>query len=143
MPKPVLSDSLFNADDVATAVLAEANLQIANNAFAVSDISSDFTLQTGWTASSEHFLYTNGFVFWSGYYYHSGGTPSHNEVFIINGNSNYRPNSRWEFPAIGYEGDTSASVRLESNGDIKINLPGNVGGSTYYIVVNGFWHTSY
>ena len=46
MPKPVLSDSLFNADDVATAILDEANLQVTNQNLGVTDITSSFVINS-------------------------------------------------------------------------------------------------
>ena len=51
MPKPVLSDSLFNADDVATAILSEANLQVANSDLGVTDITSSFVRDSNWVSS--------------------------------------------------------------------------------------------
>lgn len=76
MPRPVLSETTFNSDNVATSILQQANLQIANSNLGVSDISSHFTVQSGWAAYNEHFLFFNGFVWWSGYYIHAGSTPT-------------------------------------------------------------------
>lgn len=143
MPKPVLSDSLFNADDVATAVLAEANLQIANSNLGVTDISSHFTLQSGWTVDAEHFLFFNGFVWWSGYYRHSGGTPNNPETFITIDNSDYRPQTEWRLPAIGNQADTGSRIVINSNGDIEINGPSNVGSSTFHLVTSYFWNVNF
>lgn len=142
MPKPVLSDSLFNADDVATAVLAEANLQVANSNLGVSDISSHFTLQSGWQTNAENFLFFNGFVFWCGYYYHGGGTPSDPETFITIDTSDYIPASTYVFPTSSYQGDTGSRVLVNTAGDISIQNPTNLSNSTYYIAVNGFWNVN-
>lgn len=142
MPKPVLSDSLFNADDVATAVLSEANLQIANSNLGVTDISSHFTLQSGWNAPNEHFLFFNGFVFWSGYYYHSG-TPTDGEVFLTIDNADYRPGTQWRMPSVGNEADTGSQIRINTNGDILIYNPVNTGHTNFHIVTSYFWNVNF
>ena len=143
MPKPVLSDSLFNADDVATAVLSEANLQVANSSLGVTDISSHFTVQSGFTAQTEHFLFFNGFVFWSGYYIHTGGAPSNPETLITIDNSVYRPQSEWRLPSVGYQADTVSRVVINTNGDIVIWDPIDAGISTFYLVINGYWNVNF
>ena len=143
MPKPVLSDSLFNADDVATAVLSEANLQIANSNLGVTDISSHFTLQSGWTVTAPHFLFFNGFVWWSGFYRHSTGTPSSGSTIITIDNSDYRPQTQWRLPAIGYQADSGSRVEINSNGNIEIHDPLNAGSGTFYIVTSYFWNVNF
>jgi hypothetical protein len=139
MPKPVLSDSLFNADDVATAVLSEANLQIANSNLGVTDISSSFTLNTStWGHNSEHMYLFNGFVFLSSYLT-SSSTPSSNTVIYSISNSDYRPIERYRFPATGYQADSGSSVEIRTDGDIVIKDPTNTGDTTYFVVINGWY----
>ena len=89
MPKPVLSDSLFNADDVATAILSEANLQVTNQDLGVTDISSAFVLSTNWNTWQGHRAYKfNGFVFiWMGTY--KGSSASNGEVWMTINNSDF------------------------------------------------------
>jgi len=143
MPKPVLSDSLFNADDVATAVLAEANLQVANSNLGVTDIGSHFTVGAGWAGQYQKFLYFNGFVFWAGYYFHSGGAPSGGETFLTIDNADYRPSVLWRLPAHGYQGDSGSRIEVNTNGDIKIMDPYNVGSATFYLTVSHFWNVNF
>ena len=143
MPKPVLSDSLFNADDVATAVLAEANLQIANSNLGVSDISSSVTLQSGWTVSHLKFLYFNGFVFWGGFFTHGGGTPANNEAIATIDDANYRPTEIWRCQAIGFQTDSGSNVRILTNGRIEIEDPVNTGHTNFYVQINNFYHINY
>lgn len=143
MPKPVLSDSLFNADDVATAVLAEANLQIANSDLGVSDISSSFTYTSGFTVNQDHAMYFNGFIFYSAYIIHYNGSPSNGAKIADITNANYRPSASYNFPAIGFQGDVGSSVEVTSSGEIKIHNPTNVSSSNYYITLNGFWNANY
>lgn len=143
MPRPVLSETTFNSDNIATSILQQANLQIANSNLGVTDISSHFTLQSGWTKNFEHILFFNGFVFWSGYYQHTGGTPSHGETFLTIDNSDYRPNSEFILPTSGHEEDTAARVHILTNGNITIQQPVNLGSTTYYVPVNGYWNVNF
>ena len=143
MPKPVLSDSLFNADDVATAVLAEANLQVANNNLGVTDISSHFTLQSGWEAFNEHILFFNGFVWWSAWYRHTGGSPAQGEVFLTIDNADYRPQTDWRLPAIGAELDSASRINVATNGNISVEILTNSGSSTYHISTSYFWNVNF
>lgn len=143
MPKPVLSDSLFNADDVATAVLAEANLQITNDNLGVSVISSIHSLEPGWSVSSFRLIYFNGFVYWSGLYSHAGGIPNNGEVFAVINDADYRPTDDYVFPSTGYQADSNYRIRVATNGNIIVDDPVNQGQANYYIVVNGFWHIDY
>lgn len=141
MPKPVLSDSLFNADDVATAVLAQANLQITNQSLGVTDISNIFVNQSGWSDHSHatrayHF---NGFVFLNINLQHPGGTPSQGETCISITDSNYHPGVAFTFATISYEGDYANNINITTSGEIKVSWPGNLGSSNYYIVCNGFY----
>ena len=75
MPKPVLSDSLFNADDVATALVNNYNLAVSNQDFAVTEISSNFSLETGWDSLYVKAFAFNGFVFINLECRHVGASP--------------------------------------------------------------------
>lgn len=144
MPKPVLSDSLFNADDVATAVLAEANLQVANSSLGVTDISNVFDLNSSvWThdPNSKHGFYFNGFVFFTAYFYASN-VPASNTVIYSISNSDYRPHAVYNLPGTGWQGDSASRVEVRTNGDIVIKDPYEAVGNGYYITVNGWWRTT-
>ena len=143
MPKPVLSDSLFNADDVAEAVLAEANLQITNNQLGVSDISSNFTLQAGFQWVNPHVLFFNGFVFFSGYFRHGGGTPASGEIFVTIDSSSYRPSNIFSCPGVGYQADSGNHIQFKTNGDIIISDPVNQGTSDFYFTINCVYHVNF
>jgi hypothetical protein len=146
MPKPVLSDSLFNADDVATAVLAEANLQVTNNELGVSDGSSLISFASGWQLGNSNYpnqLYTfNGFGFISLYCNHSGGTPSSTDLIATISNSDYFPSVRTIMPTISYQADSATMVEIHTNGDILCISPNNLGLSTFYVTINGFYKIS-
>ena len=143
MPKPVLSDSAFNADDVATAILSEANLQVTNEDLGVTDRSSLIVFQSGWqetTGSVPTQFYTfNGFGFISLYCYHAGGTPATGEdVFYIN-DSDYHPVQNTAFFTSSHHGDTSLRFTLNTNGMMDIIHPKNEGDSDFFAVLNGFY----
>ena len=142
MPKPVLSDSLFNADDVATAVLAEANLQVANSNLGVTDITSNFvSVSTGWSLEFSNVFTFNSMVFFQLTCPHTG-TPAQTEVFATIANSDYHPASNCRFVTSSFEGDTAWHVELTTNGEFKIREPEDTGSSgLYYIMVTGAYLT--
>tara|TARA_R100000278_G_scaffold4613_1_gene7698 strand:+ start:353 stop:781 length:429 start_codon:yes stop_codon:yes gene_type:complete len=139
MPKPVLSDSLFNADDVATAILSEANLQVANSNLGVTDISSSFVLNSNtWSQTNPHMYYFNGFVFVSAYL-STSSTPATNTVIWNISDPSYRPISTYSFPATGYQGDVPSQIEFRISGEVVVKDPVNVSSSTYYNTINGWY----
>lgn len=139
MPKPVLSDSLFNADDVATAVLAEANLQVTNQDLGVTDISSSFVLSTNWIAWQGHRAYKfNGFVFiWMGTFKQTNA--SNGEVWMTINNSDYYPNANTVFPTASHAGDTANLIQVQTNGNWIISDPYTPSNADQRIIINGFY----
>ena len=141
MPKPVLSDSLFNADDVATAILAEANLQVTNSELGVTDITSGFTRGSGWSAyaGSDLVVLFNGFVF-----YNLGAsrttTPSPNAI-VWNISSDYRPNTQFRTTFVTHQLDSANFVYITTDGYFKLDSPSVQSGSdsTYRVVLNGWY----
>ena len=142
MPKPVLSDSLFNADDVATAILQEANLQITNSVLGVTDRSSLLSYTSGWSDADSNIvpkLFTfNGFAFISAMCYHSG-TPGATEQFMTISDTDYAPDQTYALPTASFQGDTAQSVQITTNGEIKVYYPLNESDSGYSINFNGFY----
>ena len=143
MSKPILSELEYNADDVASAILEQADLSITNENLGVGDQRSSLELQSGWSnnpSTVPPYLYTfNGFGFISCSVYHSGGTPSGGEVFLKITNSDFHPVERIQMPQAGYEGDTGEFVYLETNGDIEIGSPVNEGNSSFFLTINGWY----
>ena len=140
MPKPVLSDSLFNADDVATAVLNKANLSISNASLGVSDVSSIISLESIWSVNETdvqayHFM---GFVFLHLNVYTSSTVANQTSVATIT-DSNYYPSKMIAMPTVAYQVDTSHQLQINTNGTIKIAYPDNQGSSTYFLCCNGFY----
>lgn len=140
MPKPVLSDSLFNADDVATAVLAEANLQITNSNLGVTDKSSLFTIQSGWNANVLEAYSFNGFMFVSSYFTHAGSTPANEETIWYINDSNFHPSQEVLMPSISHQGDYALSIKFQTDGNVKVRMPVNAGAdTTWYGIINGWY----
>jgi hypothetical protein len=144
MPKPVLSDSLFNADDVATAILNKANLQITNDQLGVTDITSSFTRQSPWTHSGEP---DNVFLFMGFVFYNLGAstaTSISNDQIVWNIATDYKPNENFLTNNITYQGDFSNYTKIQSDGTIRIMSPTQPSGSdaTFRVYINGWFRIS-
>jgi predicted methyltransferase len=143
MPRPVLSETTFNADNIATAILQQANLQITNSQLGVTDITSEFVRQTGWSQQEDSHCYLfNGFVF---FYLNAikESVPSNNEVIWIIG-TDYRPEDTYQAPFITYQGDTGNTIYFYSDGNVKIshpisNLADSSGQTSFRVVINGWY----
>tara|TARA_B100000424_G_scaffold53615_1_gene38424 strand:- start:565 stop:984 length:420 start_codon:yes stop_codon:yes gene_type:complete len=136
MPKPVLSDSLFNADDVATAILNKANLSITNQDLGVVDITDLITATSPANIGNTAFYTFNGFAFIC---FTFDIPNSVNMTNIGSIKSGYEPIKRHVFPSISYQGDSANYVVLQTNGNVETSLIQNVGDSHYYGVINGFY----
>lgn len=141
MPKPILSDSLFNADDVATAILAEANLQVANSNLGVTDITSSFARNSSWSdyKTNKVFIFM-GFVF-----YNLGAiktsTPSSGDAIWTISDSNYFPSHQYHTNTITYSGDSANLIEMNTTGTITINNPDQPSGSdaNFRVLINGWY----
>ena len=144
MPKPILSDSLFNAEDVATAILNKANLQIANNSLAVTDITNKF--DRGSTDISPdnnnnvayHFM---GFVFLD--LYCSFSLTGNVTIFTIN-DSAYFPNVIYRSNSISYQQDSVNALLVKPDGNIiadSVHVPSG-SDSTHRINLNMWYRTN-
>lgn len=137
MPKPVLSDSLFNADDVATAILSEANLQVTNNDLGVVDRSSLFVIDNSNGTISDVKAYSfNGFMFAQAFLNFSGYTPGNEDVLAEITDSNFHPSYEVIFSGNSYQGDSSTYGKIKTNGKIIVVYPVNAGDSTWRMVMN-------
>ena len=132
-----------DADTLSDLVDDAPTADVLNLDLSVNDISSNFTLQSGWSKYNEHFLFFNGFVYWSGYYIHSGGLPTNPETFITIDDSDYRPQTEWRLPSIGHQGDTGSRIEVKANGNIDIVDPTQAGVSNFYIVTSYFWNVNF
>lgn len=138
MSKPILSELEYNASDVASAILNNADLAIANEDLGVTDRSSDFSVGTGWAGSIIAYSF-NGFMFVNSGIYHAGtGQPAHGETMFSNSETTTRPNQSYTVASLGYQAD-SAVVEAKTDGTFTINDPDNQGISNFYATVN-FWY---
>ena len=141
MPKPVLSDSLFNADDVASAVLAEANLQIANSDLNVVDITSSFVRDSSWTVLMYQKVFKfMGFVFYNLGAYKTSFPNSGDAIWSIS-DSNYHPSQVYHTNTITKHADYANVIEIQTNGNIVIADPGQFSGTdaNFRVVINGWY----
>ncbi len=140
MSKPILSELEYNADDVASAILQQADLSITNEDLGVTNISSNFVIDSAWNSwdSCGAFKF-NGFVFLYLNAYYSGSDLSNNRtVFSIN-DSDFYPSEDTYFVSCSYQGDSASNVALKSTGTVLIDSPLNEGDGNFYMVINGFY----
>ncbi len=138
MPKPVLSDSLFNADDVATAVLNNANLQIANNSLGVTDVSDQYTIVGSFL--TWHTLYAfkfMDFIFLNASTYQNNVGNASGNLWSMT--SDVTPTNDYHCGTISHHGDTAEYIRIGSNGNISYsNMVDN--SSSYWHVIINCWY---
>ena len=137
MSKPILSELEYNASDVASAILASADLSVTNQDFGVTDVSSSFVLDSNWTSeySPQCFAF-NGFCFIS--FACKKDNAAHNDV-VMNVGSDYRPESNTPIGSSAHEGDTPKWLLFRTDGVVELNFPENEGGSDFHLVINGWY----
>ena len=141
MPKPILSDSLFNATDVAEAIVDTIDLGVVNSNLAVVDRSSLFVLNSSYSHSVVQAYSFNGFMFVQ-LNCDKTTTANHLDVVYTISDSDFYPISLFTTPSSGYQGDSVASLRFETNGEIRLDTPTNTGHSNFYINATGFYRFS-
>tara|TARA_B100000686_G_scaffold257181_1_gene269177 strand:+ start:621 stop:1055 length:435 start_codon:yes stop_codon:yes gene_type:complete len=139
MSKPILSELEYNADDVASAILQQADLSITNEDLGVSDKSSLFTFESGWSSTEALCFSFNGFMFVQLACQHDGSTPGTTEQFCVISDSNYHPAYDCNMTSIAYEGDSVNSINFQTNGNIRITHPLNQGGDNFFVKCNGWY----
>ena len=136
MSKPVLSELEYNADDVASAILSKADLSITNEDLGVTDHSSLFTFQSGWSETNAICYGFNGFMFVCLTAKHGDADPGNPETFCVISDSDYHPSEWLAAPTVSYQGDTAQYVEFNTNGNIDVRHYLNPSASSYYIAVN-------
>ena len=138
MPKPVLSDSLFNADDVATAILDSAELSVTNQDFAVTDRTSLFqkhsTNISSWNNCKAYSF--NGFMFLQGVLVMTNGVPSAKIDLISITDSVFFPDYKAVFTAASKEGDGSYNGIITTTGKIQVEEPVSSGDIHWRGIIN-------
>jgi len=136
MPKPILSDSLFNADDVATAILNKANLAITNENLNVVDRSSRFVVQSGVTSYSIKAYSFMGFMFVN-FHVNIPSPTSGQDIYHID-DSEFYPSQDCYFPTISYGQDSAQYIEILTSGIIQVIEPDNPAGG-WNGLVNGWY----
>ena len=137
MPKPVLSDLEYNASDVASAILSQADLSVTNEDLGVSSVTNLLSNEVSGLSISNEIVYSfNGFIFISMTF--DIGSPS-DPTTLAEINSDYTPNENTYFPVVGYGGDTANHLVFKTNNDLVLSGPDNVGSSHYFATINGWY----
>jgi len=140
MSKPILSELEYNASDVASAILSKADLSVTNEDLGVTDRSSLFTIQAGWSSGDLSAYSFNGFMFISAYFSHSGGEPDNGETVWVISDSDFFPTELISMPSISYEGDNALRMQFQTDGDVTVSWATDTGSSsTWYGCINGFY----
>ena len=147
MPKPVLSDLEYNADDVASAILSNADLSVTNQDFGVEDITEYFVKESGFASwSDEKCVLFNGFVFVSLNTYINDGHANYNatgmDAYTIT-NSDYYPNQDYWMTSSSHQDDTSLAIMIKDTGKIFVSNAVEQGADdNHHIVINGWYRVN-
>ena len=140
MPRPVLSETTYNSDNIATSILQQANLQITNENLGVTDVGSNFVKSSAWTSWNAIGAFRfNGFVFvYLNAYYTGSDLNNDRTIYTINDSDLY-PHEDTTFPTASYQGDTATNVTIQTNGNVLLGSPYNQHSSEFYMTINGFY----
>ena len=145
MPKPVLSDSLFNSDDVATAILENANLQVTNSAFAITDFSDDIVLDSAFEHQTTSLnnppyvaIHFNSIVFMYGAL-RCSSSDAIDGATVLTVPSAYYPHRLVACNTSSLDEDTARRIQINTSGVMSIVDPVNSGSGTFHMVFN-FWY---
>lgn len=140
MPKPVLSDSLFNASNVAEAIVDAVDFGVINTNLGVTDVSANFTNTSPYGAWAGNRAFTmNGFVFIAlTAYRSSSGASDGDEVFNIT-DSNLYPSQSYNINSVSHEGDTAERFVIQTSGNIIVKSPYNPGQSAFHVIINAWY----
>ena len=142
MSKPILSELEYNADDVASAILSNADLAIANDDLGVTDVSDKFVLDSAWS----EYVVRNIYKFMNFIFFNVGAekssVPSSNDT-IWTIDSDIRPNDVYAVTSVTREGDTSNMIKIiDTTGIIQIDSPVEVLSSSdayFRVIINGWY----
>tara|TARA_Y100000593_G_scaffold92703_1_gene185166 strand:+ start:1177 stop:1611 length:435 start_codon:yes stop_codon:yes gene_type:complete len=142
MSKPILSELEYNADDVASAILLKADLSIANDDLGVTDVSSSYTLQSGWANEVNALIAYRfmGFIFLNINVKHAGGSPGDSESIYTIDDDDLDPATNQSLPTVGYGRDLAYCIVIHTDGNIKIVVPDNpASDADFYVNANGWY----
>tara|TARA_Y100000004_G_scaffold195628_1_gene263169 strand:- start:2022 stop:2453 length:432 start_codon:yes stop_codon:yes gene_type:complete len=138
MPKPILSDSLFNASDVSEAIVDTIDLGVINTNLGVVDRSSIITATTGFAFYYQNVYSFNGFMFVSIYIKHDGSGVTTEQLGTITDSSFY-PRVQAVFPTVSHQGDLAQAINFNTDGTIIVDNPVDAGTAGWWSMINGFY----
>ncbi len=138
MSKPILSELEYNASDVASAILSQADLSIANEELGVTDRSSLIVSTSGFDLTQKNVYSFNGFMFISLYIKHDGAGVT-NETIANISDSDFYPNADHVFPVVSHQGDLALAVWFNTSGSITVSNPVDEGDAGWWGMLNGFY----
>ena len=136
MSKPVLSELEYNASDVASAILENADLSVTNEDLGVSSIT---TLLTPISTMNIEYLRAysfNGFVYVSA---RGWGDEPDDEDKIFDINDDYTPIENTVFPTVSHAGDTATYLLFKTNDEVIVSVPENPGHTNWNFAFNGWY----
>ena len=137
MPKPILSELEYNASDVASAILASADLSVTNQDFGVTDQSDEFTILNSFYANYPIKAFQfNGFMFMQ-----IGITrttsPDSNTAIISIDESDLVPNYNVVCNSISYQGESASEIYITADeANIYVGSVNNEGDDYFRIICN-------
>ena len=135
MSKPILSELEYNADDVASAILSNADLSVTNEDLGVVDVSDQFTIQGDF--SEWHTLYAfkfNGFVFLNASLYQDDVSATSGNLYLMT--AAVTPENEYHCGTASHHGDTAEYIKIDNDGYIKYNNMWDQGSSYWHVLLN-------
>jgi len=141
MSKPILSELEYNADDVASAILQQADLSVTNEDFGVADRSSLFVINSSNIGSMDDLkAYSfNGFMFVQGRFGNSGSAPTSGDTLATISDSDFYPTYNAIAPVVSYQGDTASRFEIDTSGNLYVLDPTSAGDSHWRCTFN-LWY---
>lgn len=138
MPKPILSDSLFNASDVSEAIVDTIDLGVVNTNLGVSDRGSIITSTSGFDFYYKNVYSFNGFMFVAIYIKHNGSGVTTEQIGTVT-DSNYYPIVQTVFPTVSKAGDLAQAININTDGTIIVDNPVDANSDGWWSMINGFY----
>jgi len=138
MPKPILSDSLYNASDVSQAIIDTIDLSVINTNLGVVDRSSIITPTSGFDFYYKNVYSFNGFMLVSIYIKHTGSGVTTEQLGTVT-DSNFYPITQAVFPSVSRAGDLAQAINFNTNGTIIVDEPVDANSDGWWSMINGFY----
>ncbi len=139
MSKPVLSELEYNASDVASAILENADLSVTNQDFGVSEVSDSFDVVTNWTDNNRTKAFKfNGFIYLQ-FSCYKLSAPTNGEQFAEVSDSDLYPDYIVTGPTVSEDGESAHAWELSTDGEFKLVLPHTAGDSAFRVFIMAWY----